>query len=201
MILAILAACGATNGPLRAVDPATNSTRVLAPEVTLAPGTDPAPPPAARPPGPNADPKADLGKYRGIIARAPFRNSLLPQTSAAGVSASNPQLKLNGIIRIGDQISAGIEDTVQRRSLILPVGSNEEGIQIQAIDELTQTVSLFYNGQPMTLTIEKTPGSSGQAPTPMMQTPEAIQPSPGPATNNIQPPGVRRKRIIIPRER
>ena len=201
LILFWMLAAGAV---LRASEPAPT----LAPEVTPAPGTDPAPPLPVRPSGPKVDTPADLGKYRSIIERAPFRNTLMPQTSAAGGSPANPQLRLNGILRIGDKISAGIEDTVQKRSLILPVGRNEEGIEIRAIDEQTQTVSLFYNGQPMTLTIEKTPGSSGlpmpapgQSPALMMQTPAGIQRFPELATNNITPSAIKRKRIIIPRER
>lgn len=154
---------------------------------------------------------SDLGKYRSIVERSPFRNVMVPQSSG-GAATANAQLRLNGIIRIGDQVSAGIEDTVQRRSLIVTVGRTEDGIEVQSIDELNQTVSLVYNGQAMTLAMDKTPGMSG---VPMPVAPGlSPAPSPGgvqgagePQPTNIQPPGspqqpvIKRKRIIIPRER
>jgi len=174
------------------------------------------PDPAPQPPGSKPDSAPGLGKYEAIVERAPFRNRLVPQTADGGATPESGQLRLNGIIRIGDRLSAGIEDTVQRRSLILPLGQrSEEGIEVQAIDEASQTVRLVYNGRSMTLSIEKTPGMSGvPMPAPVTTMPSAVpapagvQPARQAAVPITYPPGVtnqpaqiRRKRIIIPRDK
>lgn len=200
-----LAQSGALLGPK--VTPAAGATEVRdpAPPAPLTPGS------TSKAPASKPESKADLGKYRAIVERAPFRSALLPQAQPGGTAISQ-QLRLNGIIRIGDQISAGIEDTAQKKSLILAVGRTEDGIEIQSIDEQAQTVSLLYNGQPMTLALEKTPGVSG-APMAMPVMPGSspmsggiqppAQPAPGnpPAPGTAQKPAVKRKRIIIPREK
>jgi hypothetical protein len=207
----LMAACLAplmAAGSLRAIDepPPTNQIGQAATEI-LTP-KDPAPPPKSA--APKAAVAGELGKYKSIIDRAPFRNSMVPQAAAGATPSAPSQLRLNGIIRIGEKVSAGIEDTVQRKSLILAVGRTEEGIEIQSIDELNQTVSLVYNGQPITLAMDKTPGMSGMplspqpgqpagAPSPAGVQPTEVTPGNPPAPGAPQP--MKRRRIIIPREK
>ena len=169
---------------------------------------DPAAPKAVEPK--TASKKAgELGKYRKIIDRAPFRNALVP-AAIADAASGNTALKLNGIIRIGNRLLAGIEDTGQQRSMILAVGQNERGVEILAIDEATQTVSLTHDGRPVPpLTLEKTPsmGPPPANPAGVPGNPHSIPLQPGPAFQ--PPPGAtntaptqnprRRKSLIVPR--
>jgi hypothetical protein len=168
-------------------------------------------PPKTSEPKIAAKKSGDLGKYRTIIDRAPFRNTLVP-TALAGAPAGSSTLRLNGIIRIGSRLLAGIEDVGQQRSLILAVGQNDQGIEIQSIDEANQTVTLTHNGQSATLLLEKTP-SIGPAPALMAgAAPGApyIPPQPAPAYGSppgmtnaapaaAQPNNTRRRRLILPR--
>jgi hypothetical protein len=150
-----------------------------------------------------ADPaKSGIGKYQAIIDRAPFRNQLIPQSA---VNTGNPQpLRLNGIVRIGSEVSAGIEDAAQKKSVVVAVGQTKEGVEVRAIDEKNQTATVVYNGQSMTLNMEKSPSQTAGSilPQPM---PLRAMAQPEPVNASQQPPPRQqipnRKRIIIPREK
>src|SRR5205085_10756301 len=74
----------------------------------------------------------------------------------ASAGVANQQLKFNGIVRIGDQVSVGIEDVTQKKSYLIGVGKTEEGIEIKEFNERNDTVLLSYNGQLMApLPLEK----------------------------------------------
>ena len=143
------------------------------------------------------DAKPSLGKYQQIIERSPFRNRSVPQAAA---SSAGTQLHFTGLIRIGDKISVGLEDIVQRRSYLLSPGESKDGVEVQSVDEKNKTVVVKYNGSLVPLNLEKPPSESSVAFAPP---PPALQPTPFPpvttqpgSTNSATIPN---RRMRIPR--
>ncbi|MBV9463196.1 MAG: hypothetical protein JO317_03110 [Verrucomicrobiae bacterium] len=168
----------------------------------------------------------DVGKYREIVERAPFR---LKGSLNAGAADSASQIHFNGLVKIGDKVTAALEDTASRRTYVLAPGESKEGVKLETIDEKNKTVALTFNGLPLVLSLEKAspasafaanmqqpgvvPGAAPGYPQPGAATAAPVMPGYPVMTNqfianpNSNPPGTintpvgRRRMINIPRER